>query len=401
MKLFRVSWLDRTGRKRIRRGWALRPHELKEAVHKEGGRIVSIEPCPKQAERGRLSLRLKPMSAIAAMDQLAMQLDAGLPLDVAVGSLARESDDAKVQQLMAGVYDQICRSGDVASGFSRFPKQFPAHVVEMIEVGHRAGRLPETFSAIARHWEEMEEARGVAAKAMTYPVIAGVVMLGITLFLLGFVLPSFARVFADLGVELPGLTRFYLSLSHFVTDHAVLLAGVAGIAMGLAIAFRGYAPMRQWAESKLAMMPVVGPFIQAVAVVRLTSNLGTLTHAGIPTQDALKVCALSTGNARYDQAIGEALSVLGRGYPLSMALQRTGVFPGIMITSLRVGEVANRLGEALEKVRAYHSRVARTLLQSRLQLIEPVLTLSLGVFVGSVAVSLFYPMLTLALNIRR
>jgi type II secretory pathway component PulF len=399
MNPYVTTFLDAGGRKRTAQLWAATTAEARHLVRRRGGTPLGISPS--RRPRVKRTLRMRAEVAIAAMDQLAMLLEAQVPLDAALREVLRECPDRDAKALFAEVHNALCSHGRVAAAFGLFPRQFPPHLLQLIEVGHSTGRLAHSFRELRKFWTAADEGRRVVQRAMLYPMIAGALIFAVLGFLFGYVLPQFDRVYRDLGVELPALTRGCIELSRLLRDQPILVVGLLAASLTILGCVIQQPRSRVIVERLLARVVPTRALIEAVATARFAALLEALTRGGIAVQDAVRHCRLACGNAWYDEAMSNASRLVHEGVPLSEALERTGRIPPTAIASIRIGEQTNRLEEALGQVRMYFARVAADRVQRTLQLLEPALTVGLGLVVGAVAVSLFQPLVTLAMAIKR
>ncbi|WP_404424710.1 type II secretion system F family protein [Nibricoccus sp. IMCC34717] len=399
MTPYATTFLDAAGKRRSAQFWAATTAEARSLIRRRGGTPLAVRPSPQR--RVRRTLRLKAEVAIAAMDQLALLLDAQVPLDGALREILRECPDRDGKALFAEVHNALCSHGRVAAAFGLFPRQFPPHLLQLIEVGHSTGRLAHSFRELAKFWTAADEGRRVVHRALVYPAIAGTLVLAVLGFLFGYVLPQFDRVYRDLGVALPQLTRGCITVSRFLREHPFVVAGVLVVCATGFWVLAKRPRSRAFGERLLARAAPTRTLVEAVATARFASLLEALTRGGIAVQDAIRHCRLACGNAWYDEAMAKASHLVHEGVPLSDALERTGRIPATAIASIRIGEQTNRLEESLGQVRVFFARVAADRVQRTLQLLEPALTIVLGLVVGAVAVSLFQPLVTLAMAIKR
>lgn len=401
MKLFRVKFITPLGRTRRGRLWAEDHRGAHASLRARGNYPIQIAEEAAATSRHRIfGTRLRTRDVISILDQLEMQLDAEIPIDEALRNLAHEFPDGRARQVVSRILERVSSNGRIAEAFGQFPRIFPTHVVHMIEVGHQTGDLAKAFGRIVRHLNAADEIRGVIRKAVSYPIISFLVVVGVAVFLLGFVLPMFGRVFAELAVPLPALTRAYLQLSLFVRAHLVWVLGgfLAGPLLGWRLLKLRW--VRETVDQLLVRLPISRTIVQCVVIARVSGNLGALYDAEIPMQEAVRLCAGITGNAAYDHAIQRAYDRIGAGLGLGDALANSRWFPGMVAHTVRVGERSGNLGKALDKLFRYYSRRSSETVAFALQFLEPVLTVGLGIFVGSVAVSLIYPLGTLAMKLK-
>lgn len=400
MRSFKIKYITAEGRTRRTRVWANDRASARAVMRAQKCHPIRVEEEAQSAARAGYSTRLKTADVIAILDQLEMQLDADIPIDEAFRNLARDLPDGKSRFVTAKILEQIAVNGRVADAFAQFPRIFPGHVIKMIDVGHQTGRLGPTLGKIVAHLHASDEVRAVVKKALSYPVMAFVVTLCVAFFLMGFVMPMFGRVFHELGVKLPFLTRVYLAIGMFVGAHLVWVISTA-----VAVPVAGWQlvrlrPIRERADQLWVRTPVVYSIVEYIVIARFAGNLGALYDAEIPIQEGIRICAKLTGNVVYDRAVQQSFEKIGTGCGVGEALESTRRFPGMMTLTLKVGENTGKLGEALQKVHLYYARRGREQIGAALQFIEPIMTVVLGAFVGSVAVSLFLPLVKLAMSIK-
>jgi type IV pilus assembly protein PilC len=401
MKPFRAKYITPLGRTKRSRIWADDHRAAHAALRAQGNYPILLieETVPSDGLR-RYRTRLKTKDVIAILDQLEMQLDAEIPIDEALRNLAHEFPDGKTRFVVSRILERVATNGRVAEAFGQFPAIFPAHVVHMIDVGCQTGNLTKAFGRVVRHLNAADEIRGVVRKAVSYPIVSFLVVSCVAVFLLGFVLPMFGKVFAELNVPLPSLTRTYLQLSAFVRAHLVSLIA-AFIALPVAVwQLAKLRSVREVIDQMLVRLPFSRNIVQYVVIARLSGNLGALYDAEIPMQDAVKLCGGISGNHVYDAAMQRAYERIGAGAGLGDALSGSRWFPSMVAHTLKVGERSGNLGKALDKLFQYYSRRSSEAVTTALQFLEPTLTIGLGLFVGSIAVSLIYPLGTLAMRLK-
>jgi type IV pilus assembly protein PilC len=381
--------------------WATDRSAARAALRAQRCHPIQIEEESRAIGKGAYRTRLKTEEVIAIIDQLEMQLEADIPIDEALRNLARDLPDGRSRFVVSKILEQIAINGRVSDAFAQFPKIFAPHLVKMIDVGHQTGRLGPTLGKIVAHLHAVDEIRAVVKKALSYPLMAFVVTASVAIFLMGFVMPMFGRVFHELGVKLPALTRFYLDTGAFVGGHlaAVIIAAVF-LPFLVWLLFRQSSTKRVL-DQAWARLPVLKDIVQCVVIARLAGNLGALYDAEIPIQEGIRICSRITGNIVYDRAVQQTLDRIGMGQGVGEALESTRRFPGIMTLSLKVGENTGKLSDALDKVNRYYARRSREKIGAALQFIEPLMTVAMGAFVGSVAVSLFLPLVRLAMSIKQ
>jgi type IV pilus assembly protein PilC len=402
MKVFRTKYITSQGRTRRNRVWADDSRSAHAALRAQGNYPIQIieESTVNTGGLKKYNTRLSSKEVIAMLDQLEMQLDADIPIDEALRNLAKDFPDGKARFVVSRILERVAVNGRIAEAFGQFPKIFPLHIVHIIDVGHQTGTLTASFGKIAAHLNATDEIKGVIKKAISYPIISFFIILCVAVFLLGFVLPMFGKVFFELGVKLPLVTRIYVSSGAFVQAHFLLVVALSFGGPLLIWQLMRFRAVKEGIDQVLVRTPIVHEIVQFVVISRMAGNLHALYEAGIPIQDAVKLCAKITGNSVYDQALQQALDRIVTGSGLGDSLATTKRFPGMMTLSIKVGEQTGYLGKAFDKIHRYYSRRSREKVSIAIQFLEPMMTVGMGLFLGSVAVSLFYPLVTLAMNLK-
>ncbi len=399
MQLYTVEFFERDGRKRIECARYANAKVARTRIRARGGLPARVSLCRPLSRHRRLRFAVPPIEVAAILDQLSMQLEAGYPLDEALYRLLENAPKGNRRLLLQELALRVSSDGAVADAFREFPRLFPDHFCQMIEVGHQGGRLPEVFASLGAHLARQDSLRASVQRALNYPLLALGLVGAVVGFLLVAVVPLFRTVFQELNAEMPMLTRGCLWLSDRIRDPVFwLLCGGAVISGGVLISS---SPAVRLALRRLwETVPGVSGLVRLAAWARFCGNLQTLYRAGIALQRALEICAQNTGARRCDKVMARVAQRVQQGATMGEAMCGERTVPELLVSSILVGERTNRLEETLERMRLYFERRAQERAALALQWLEPLLTLGLGLLVGLVAVSLFYPLIRLSMSIR-
>ncbi|WP_296509457.1 type II secretion system inner membrane protein GspF [Rhodoferax sp.] len=327
--------------------------------------------------------------------QLAGLVSAGLPLERALSSLADEAETPAQRDVVATIRAEVNGGKPLGSSLAQHPKEFSAIYVAVVSAGEQSGQLGLVLERLA---DDLEEQQNLSAKllgAALYPAIVSLVALAIVLFLLAYVVPQIANVFAGSKQALPLLTRIMLALSEAVRSYGwlVLIAIVLG-AIGARIAWAN-AAFRSKADAAWLRLPVLGRMSRSYNAARFASTLAMLAAAGVPILKALQAAAETLSNhAMRDDAL-EALTLVREGAPLASALARNQRFPALLSMFARLGEQTGRLPHMLDRAAVQlRTEVQRRALQLA-TLLEPLLIVAMGLVVMLIVLAVLMPIIQL------
>jgi type IV pilus assembly protein PilC len=277
----------------------------------------------------------------------------------------------------------------------RHPKIFTRLYVNMVEAGEAGGILDVILNRLAVYLEKADALQRKVKGAMTYPTVVCVVALGATLFMLMFIIPTFARMFKDFGGELPLPTKIVMGLSDFLRAYWYILAAGAG---ALVFAFNRYYATsggRRTIDRLLLRIPVLGMVIRKGAVARFTRTLGTLISSGVPILNGLEITARTAGNKVVEEAVMATRDSISQGNTISEPLKASGVFPPMVTQMISVGEQTGALDEMLDKIANFYDDEVDTAVDALTSIIEPAMIVVMGLIVGGMLVAMYLPMFKL------
>ena len=322
--------------------------------------------------------------------QLATLLAAGQPLDRALAILTElPGADAR---LMDELGEVVRGGGALSVALQRHPAIFPRLYVSMVHAGEASGNLAPALQRLADYLQRSAELRARVVNALVYPLILlGVVALAMV-FLLGYVVPQFAQMYASLDVELPWFTRATLALGLGVRDWWWLLA-LLPLPLVLWLGRRWHDPAFRLAlDGWLLRRRGIGPLLAKLETARLARTLGTLLHSGVPLLGALAISSQVLGNRVLSAALAAAAEEVKGGRALAGALARSGLFPALAVQMIQVGEESGALDPMLLRTAdSFEAESARTI-DRLLAALVPALTLLLAVVVGVVIITVLVPL---------
>jgi type II secretory pathway component PulF len=393
MPTFAITFLDRHGRRHaaVREGADL--PQVRAALRSEHCWPVAIRTVA--APRPRARLRVPVRDFVPLLQQLELQLRAGVTADVALAQLAEDLPAGPLREMLGAIHREVAQGRPIHEACRYFARQFPPHLAAVIAAGEASAQLPEALRALASHLAGIDDIRRTARRAFIYPGIVLAATTGLVGFLLGGVVPQFADVFASLHLALPAITRGLIAASGFVRNDWPGLTGGIVFAMVLAWLVARSRRLRYGRDWLLLRVPVAGDTVRHLATARFAAHCRLLHEAGIPLLEALATGAELTGNAVLARELLQAREKVAVGQPLYAALPKPHSFPGFMIPALKSGETTGQLGEALRHIEEYAAIRAKERLGTSLALLEPLLLGGLTAVVGLIALSFFLPLFSL------
>lgn len=325
--------------------------------------------------------------------QLATMVGAGLPIVRALRALSGPSDAHRLRPDISAVASDV-ESGTALSVALGRRKVFSGLYVEMVRAGEIGGMLDRALSRLASQLENDAELKRKVKGAMAYPVTVLVLAVFATAFMLAFVVPVFARMFEDLGGDLPLPTRIALGLSGLITGPvgAALALGCVGAA-ALSVRWgRSDGGRRAWGRASLALPLGLGDVARKVALARFARTLGALGAAGVPILQAVEVTARSCGNSVVEEALMRGREAVRAGASLHRALEKEPVFPPMVTRMISAGEESGELDTMLARIADFYESEVDATVKALSSIIEPVMIVVVGAIVGGIIVAMYLPM---------
>jgi type IV pilus assembly protein PilC len=366
--------------------------EVVAQLRKQRLNVVKIDEAKSAAnttkkKAGKISMR----DIVIFTRQFSTMINAGLPLVQALDILAKQSENKALKDVTLAVVFDVESGHTVADALRKHPKAFTELYVNMVAAGEAGGILDTILMRLATFMEKNDALVRKVKGAMIYPgVIMSVAAIAICVLLI-FVIPTFEKMFASVGLALPLPTRVVIGMSKFLTGY--WWAVIAVIVVG----FRAFKKYYATADGKLVIdrlmlkAPVLGDVLRKSAVSRFTRTLGTLIGSGVSILDGLEITAKTSGNRVIQDAIMESRASIAGGETISAPLQKSQVFPPMVISMIAVGEQTGGLDEMLSKIADFYDEEVDAAVSGLLAMMEPLMIVFLGVVVGGMVVAMYLP----------
>ncbi|MDQ3698956.1 MAG: type II secretion system F family protein, partial [Gemmatimonadota bacterium] len=309
----------------------------------------------------------------------------------ALDILSKQSENKALQEVTRQVVYDVESGNTVADALSKHPQAFTELYVNMVAAGEAGGILDTILMRLATFMEKNDALVGKVKGAMVYPgVIMSVAAIAIVTLLI-FVIPTFETMFASVSMSLPLPTRVVIGMSKFLTGYWWAV-GIGVWALVFAVKRYYTTPDGKLMIDKLLLkLPVLGDMLRKSSVSRFTRTLGTLISSGVSILDGLEITAKTSGNRVIHDAIMESRASIAGGDTISAPLQKSNVFPPMVISMIAVGEQTGGLDEMLSKIADFYDTEVDTAVSALLSLMEPIMIVFLGVIVGGMVVAMYLP----------
>ena len=328
--------------------------------------------------------------------QFATMIDAGLPLVQCLDILSRQAENKEFATVIGQVKTDVESGDSFADALRKHPKVYSDFYVNMVEAGEAGGILDTILARLAAYMEKAAALKSEVKGAMVYPAVIVGIAVVVVVFLLLYVIPVFAEMFASFGGTLPAPTRFVMYLSDLVKGYILYAIPLVGASIWLFKRFYRTERGKLLVDTLVLKLPVFGPLIQKVAVAKFTRTLGTLVSSGVPIIDGLEITARTAGNKVVEGAVLSIISSIKEGQTIAEPLGRQAIFPPMVVQMIEVGENAGALDAMLNKIADFYDQEVDNAVKALTKLMEPMLMVFLGVVVGGMVVAMYLPIFKIA-----
>ena len=338
--------------------------------------------------------RVKLADLVVFTRQFATMINAGLPIVRAMYILSEQTDNKKLKETLDDVRKEVEAGLALSESLEKHPKVFSKLYVEMVRAGEIGGILDDVLLRVAYQLEKDQDLRRKVKSAMTYPTVVLILAILAASFMLIFIVPIFAKMFEDLGGDLPIPTKVAMTLSDILTSpFGVLLYVAAGAAVFFLLRWKKTENGRKAIDPLLLKIPVkIGDIIQKVALARFARTLGTLSAAGVPILQSLEITATSSGNYVIEKALLKSRDAIREGLPIYHPLESEPVFPPMVTRMIAVGEETGDIDGMLTKIAEFYESEVDAAVKGLTSIIEPLMIVVVGGIVGGIIVAMYLPM---------
>ena len=340
--------------------------------------------------------KVKDKDIVIFTRQFATMIDAGLPLVQALDVLSTQVENKTLGRTLAQVKTDVESGATYADALKKHPRIFSELYVNMVAAGEAGGILDTILNRLAAYIEKAMKLKKKVKGAMVYPAVVTSIAVLVIAVIMIFVVPTFGKMFAQLGGTLPLPTRLVINMSNFIAGVGGLLVGgsvVAGIVF--IVQFRRTEKGKYLTDRILLRLPIFGVLLKKVAVAKFTRTLGTLVSSGVPILDGLDITAKTSGNKVIEYAIAEVRKGVVGGKTLAEPITKVKVFPPMVTHMIAVGESTGALDAMLAKIADFFDDEVDAAVSNLTAMMEPLLMVFLGGAVGFIVVAMYLPIFKL------
>ncbi|WYP25403.1 type II secretion system F family protein [Alkalihalobacillus sp. FSL W8-0930] len=339
-----------------------------------------------------LKPKVKPKDFVLFLRQFSTLLKAGVPVIEAIHVLKKQTSSKHLRSALTFIEEDVRAGKSLSAASSKQIDLFPPLFVNMLKAGEAGGQLDEILERLAIYYEKQHRLKQKVLATLTYPIFVGIVAIAIIIFLLVFVVPTFAGMFAGFGEELPAITKFVIvagdyALIFWWTIPLLVVSIVLGWRAG-----RKNPQSRILLDTVLLRLPIFGGLLQKSELARVTQTLGALFQSSVPVLQALTIVEKVAENQVIAHVIKDARKSLQAGNTLSSPLEAHWAFPPLVTQMISVGEKSGSLDAMLEKAAEFYEAEVEAATDQIKALIEPTMIILLAGIVGTIVLAIMVPM---------
>ncbi|MDO4540501.1 MAG: type II secretion system F family protein [Syntrophomonadaceae bacterium] len=334
----------------------------------------------------------KPRDLSVFCRQFVSIINAGVTIVDALEMLGEQTENKMLRRAIIDTKFSVETGESLADAMRPHDKVFPSLFITMMEAGEASGSLDVSLERMATQFEKEATLKAMMKKATIYPAVISVVAVGVVIGMLGFVIPTFEEMFAELGTELPAITKAVVAASDFVQSRwYVLLAIVLALVFGFK--YYGKTEAGQYLLARINMkLPLFGVLTQKGCSAAMARTLSTLMAAGIPLISALEITSHTMTNIYYRDAILDTRNEVSMGSSIAEPLARSGVFPPLVHHMISIGEETGNIESMMEKLADYYDEEVKLATEALMAALEPAIIVVLALVVGTIVVAIISPM---------
>jgi type IV pilus assembly protein PilC len=368
--------------------------EAVQKLRRDGLQVIELEEESLGGEL--LPRRVSKNDIVYVTGQLAVMVDTGITLSVALESIAKQEQNPTLKKVLLDLKTQVESGEDFSTALAKHPRHFDRTYIALIKASEKTGTLAEMLENISLYLRSQLDTAQKVRGALAYPMVMLVLATGVTIFLLTYVLPKFEPLFTRKGIKLPVMTTFLMTTSNLMLDYWwAWLIGVVALVVTIVVGRK--TPTGRAIVDWLAIhTPIIGPLVRKVILSRSVRTLGTMVESGVSMLEALRLAGEVSANVYYEKAWTKALDQVTEGKSICDSLQGNPLFPGPLVQMIAAGEDTCKLDHVLRKVSVHYDKEVESAIKSATTMLEPLMITVMGVVVGGIAMGLLLPIFSLS-----
>lgn len=396
VKPYRYTVINDLGKKENGAFDAESENDVRNFLLAQGYKILEIK------ERSKMDIDLNFGGGMKAGDlsfsltQLSTYIKSGIPLVDSVRILAKQTNQPNLKKSFNQLVYELLRGESFSNAMTAQGNTYPKLLINMVKTAEMTGDLPTILDDMSEYYTSMERTKKQMKSAMTYPVVVLTLAIGVLIFMLTYLVPQFAGMFADNDATLPGLTLAILGISDFLKANYLILIACIAVFVGIFIyLYKNIVSFRTAVQTTLMRMPIAGKIIIYNEITNFTKTFASLINHGVFITDSMEILSKITNNEIYKRIINTTLISLSKGDSISSAFKGEWAVPVVAYEMLVTGETTGQLGTMMEKVSNHFQNLHKNMIDQMKSLIEPILICFLAVVVGVILISIIQPMFSI------
>lgn len=393
MARFKYSGRDKRGKRQGRINSSSRREALLK-LKEEGIRVSDITEIPESILTKDITFGnpVKLEHFVIYLRQFSTLLKAGVTVVDATAILAEQTESKALKKASIGIEQDLREGNPLSEAVRRHKKIFSPIFVSMIKAGEAGGNMDETLERLAGHFEKQHHTRQKIISALTYPLVIGFIAIAVVIFLLVSIVPTFVKMFADMGGELPAITKFVLNASGFMQKFWWLLALLMVLFSVLIVYMRKRKETKFYLDYAALRIPIFGKMLQKAVLARMTRTLSSLFSSSVPILQAMAIVEEVVENEVIARVIRDSRDSLEKGLSMTLPMKRHWAFPPLVTQMISIGEESGALDSMLDKIADFYEKEVDIGTDRLKSLIEPIMIVVLAGLVGLIVTSIMVPM---------
>jgi len=343
--------------------------------------------------------RIPSSAKIFLLQNLSVIVKTGIPLADGMQTLGEQTKNKKLKMILLDVSSSIRKGQGFGESLEKYQSDFGEMFVNIIKAGEVSGSLEEAMKRLYIQTKKDHELKSKVKNALAYPIVILVAMVGISIFVILFVLPNLTNMFQELEIDLPLSTKILIAISDAVQEHGLIVGGAVIIILGSAFKLITTQGGKNSLGKLWLKLPIIAPIVRKVNIARMARSFSSLIKTDVDIVNTLEITSRTLGNPLYKKALMESAEKVKSGAKLESIFKNyPKLFPPIITQMISVGEETGALEEILENIADFYEEEVSQTMESLPTIIEPVLMVVMAIGVAGIAVSILMPMFSLTEN---
>lgn len=360
---------------------------------------ISVSEITRGAKKERQPLhnkKIKSADLSAICWQLTTMLESGVPITTALSTIAEDIENPSLAQLMKDVLAKVERGETFSSGIADYPNVFNKLSVAILLAGETGGTLPDSLKRLAEYFGSRDKLSKKVKGAIAYPVFVLIFIIFLVTFIMTFVIPRFKVIFDQLGGKLPAFTQGFMNFYDFVRFHIIYIIGtIIAVIVSTVLVYRRTLKGHYFFSKVFLSFPLIGKIASFAFVSMFCRTMSALLTSGVSVLEVFNILSTMSNNDIIKTAIVQTKERIVEGSNISLSMATAGFFPNMVVKMIQIGEESGSLPIVLERTADYYERKMDSLLTVLLNLLEPIMIVSVGAVVLVVVFALYMPIFSL------